>query len=145
MRLSVSAGFWLALGGFWLLDRWGTLPPFLLAAALHEAAHLAALRALGIPVRGLELRAAGAVIRAKLPGDRREALALGAGPGANLLLAAIFWRPWRLFGLCNLLLGLWNLLPLPGRDGARLLRLWKRKRIQQEAKSTEGLAKTPRG
>ena len=135
MTLSVTAGFFLLLGAFFLLDRWGILPPFVLAAALHEAGHLVVLLALGIPVRALELSAAGAVIRAELPGDRREALALAAGPGVNLLLALLFRRLRPLFALCNLCLGLANLLPLPGRDGGRLLRLRK-------GKNAKGLAKT---
>ena len=125
MQIRITAGFWLLLGGFRLLDRWGVTAPFLLAAALHEAGHLAALLALDVPVTALELRAGGAVIRAALPGGRREALALTAGPGMNLLLAAAFWRHWPLFGLCNLSLGLVNLLPLPGRDGGRLLQALK--------------------
>ena len=123
MRIRATAGFWAAAGSFWLLDQWGLTLPLALAAALHEAGHLAVLRAMEIPVRALELRAAGAVIRAPLRGEPREAWALLAGPGINLLLALLFWRPWPIFGLCNLLLGLWNLLPLPGRDGSALLRL----------------------
>jgi len=116
----------LLLGCFWALDRWGVAPPFLLAAILHECGHLTALLALKIPITGLELRAGGAVIRAELPGGRREALASAAGPGVNLLLAALFWRVWPLFGLCNLTLGLVNLLPLPRRDGGKLVQALKR-------------------
>lgn len=121
MQIRVTAGFLLAAGAFWLVDRWGITIPFLLAAALHEAGHLAALAALRIPVRELELRTVGAVIRADLRGTPREAWALAAGPGINLLLAALFRLPWPMFALCNLSLGLWNLLPLPGRDGWGLL------------------------
>lgn len=126
MRIRVTAGFWLLLGAFWLLDRQGVTLPFLLAAGLHEAGHLAALRVLKIPVYALELRTSGAVIRAELPGGPREARALAAGPAVNLLLALLFWRSRPLFGLCNLSLALWNLLPIPGRDGAGLLRLCRR-------------------
>lgn len=122
MQIKITSGFLFLLGCFWVLDRWGVAPPFLLAAALHECGHLTALLALEIPITGLELRAGGAVIRAALPGGRREALALAAGPGVNLLLAALFWRAWPRFGLCNLTLGLVNLLPFPQRDGGRLLR-----------------------
>ena len=131
MRIRVTAGFWALLGAFWLLDRQGITPPFLLAAALHEAGHLAALWALEIPIYGLELRATGAVIRAELRGAPREAWALAAGPAMNLLLALLAWRLWPIFGLCNLSLGLWNLLPLSGRDGAGLLRLCPRSRIEE--------------
>ena len=145
MTLSLTAGFVLLLGSLLLLDRWGLVPPFVLAAALHEAGHLAALLALGIPVRALELSAAGAVIRAELPGDRREALALAAGPGMNLLLALLFRRLWPLFALCNLCLGLANLLPLPGRDGGRLLALCKEKVRTRKGKKAKRLAKTTGG
>ena len=122
MQIKITAGFLFLLGCFLALDRRGVAPPFLLAAIVHECGHLTALLALEIPITGLELRAGGAVIRALLPGGRREALALAAGPGVNLLLAAGFWRLWPLFGLCNLTLGLVNLLPLPQRDGGKLLR-----------------------
>ena len=116
----------LLLSIFLALNRWGLTGPFLLAAGLHECGHLAALWLLDIPVQALELRAFGAMILAELPGGRREALALAAGPGVNLLLAAVFWRPWPIFGLCNLALGLGNLLPFPKRDGGRLVQTLKR-------------------
>ena len=108
------------------MGRWALCLSFLLAAALHECGHLAALWLLDIPAQALELRTFGASIRAELPGGRREALALAAGPGVNLLLAAVFWRPWPVFGLCNLALGLGNLLPFPKRDGGRLVQALKR-------------------
>ena len=133
MRIRVTAGFWLLAGGFFLLDRWGVTLPFFLAAALHEAGHLGVLLVLGIPLRSLELSAAGALIRAELRGTPREAWALAAGPAVNLLLAPFCWRLWPMFGLCNLSLGLWNLLPLPGRDGWGLL---------QRIKAEKSLAKT---
>ena len=64
-------------------------PPFLLAAALHELGHLAALRLLGIPVRGLELTASGAVLRAELRGTLRETWAVLAGPAVNLAVPGL--------------------------------------------------------
>ena len=89
MKLRIRAGFLAAVTAFALADRWGLFLPFLLAAALHEAGHLAALAALAV----------------------------------KLLLAALFRKIWPLFALSNLSLGFWNLLPLPGRDGCRLLQL----------------------
>ena len=126
MQIRISPGFLLLPGCFWLLGRWALCLSFLLAAGLHECGHLAALWLLDIPAQALELRTFGASIRAELPGGRREALALAAGPGVNLLLAAVFWRPWPIFGLCNLALGLGNLLPFPKRDGGRLVQALKR-------------------
>ena len=123
LRVTTDGGFWAVLAIFWFLDDWGLLPPFLLAAGLHEAAHLAALALLELPVQGLELRATGAVLRTELRGEPREAWALASGPAANLLLALLFWRAWPLFGLCNLALGCSNLLPLAHLDGGRLCAL----------------------
>ena len=123
------------LGGFWLLGSWGLFPPFLLAAALHEAGHLAALWLLDIPVEALELRAGGAVIRANLRNEPRELWALAAGPGVNLLLAAVFRRPWQPFALCNLALAIGNLLPLPKRDGGRIVRVLRKKAKNEERKT----------
>ena len=108
----------------WYLDGEGSLlPPLLLAAAFHEGAHLGALGALGIPVHSLELRAPGALIRAELRGRPREAWALAAGPAVNLLLALCFRWAWPWFSLCNLGLGLGNLLPLAPLDGGQLCAL----------------------
>ena len=143
MRIEIKRGFWLTAAALLLLDRRGVAPPFLLAAALHEAGHLAALRALRIPVFALELGAAGAVIRAGLRGEPREARALAAGPAVNLLLAACFCSSRPLFALCNLSLGLWNLLPLPRRDGGALLRLAREARRQKKQRNP--LAKTQEG
>ena len=131
MQIKITPGFLLLLGGLWALDRWGLTLPLLLAAALHECGHLVALLTLKIPITELELRLSGAVIRSKLPGGGREALALAAGPGVNLLLALIFWNAWPLFALCDLALGLGNLLPLPQRDGGRLLRALEGRRSQR--------------
>ena len=122
-RVTATGGFWAALACFWLLDEWDLLPPFLLASALHEAAHLGVLALLRVPVLALELRAGGAVIRAQLRSEQREAWAIAAGPAVNLLLAALFRRAWPLFSLCNLTLGCCNLLPLAMLDGGRLCAL----------------------
>ena len=122
-QLTVSPGFWLLLAGFWFLDEWGLLPPFLLAGGLHEAAHLGARALLDVPVWGLELRADGAVIRAELEGRGREALAVMAGPCVNLLCAGLCYRLWPVFSFYSFVLFLYNLLPVRPLDGGRLCRL----------------------
>lgn len=100
-----------------------TVLPFLLSAALHEVGHLLALRLLGIPVYGLELRASGAVIRAELQGLLWESWAILAGPVVNLLLAGAFFRLWPLLSFFSFSMGCCNLLPIRSLDGGRLCSL----------------------
>ena len=123
LRVHATGAFWAVLSVSWLLDDWGVLPCFLAAALLHELGHLAALQALGIPVYCLELRASGAVIRADLRQTPQELWAYAAGPGVNLLLGFALRRTLPGFALCNLALGLWNLLPAEGLDGGQLCAL----------------------
>ena len=65
-----------------------------------------------------------------------EALIASAGPAANLVLAGIMLLNWLLcknqsaleFGTLNLVIGLFNLLPVFGLDGGTLLFLFLSKR-----------------
>jgi stage IV sporulation protein FB len=106
----------------------------LLAAALHEGGHLAALAAFRVPVEGVRLGWSGAVIRARgacrLSYGRELAVSL-AGPAVNLLsappLAALSVRLGWDWGLllagAHTVLGVYNLLPIPPLDGSRTLYL----------------------
>lgn len=102
---------------------------------MHECGHLAALALFRVPVLGLRLGAMGAVIHA--PGAKRlsygrELAVTLAGPAVNLLAAPLFaalggeW--WYLFAGAHVVLGSYNLLPIPPLDGARalwLLTAWR--------------------
>ena len=106
----------------------------LLAAAAHELGHLALLRAFRVPVEGLRLGAFGAVIFARgarrLSYGRELAVTL-AGPAVNLVCAPLLsrlatrvgWEWGVLFAGAHLLLGAFNLLPVPPLDGHRALYL----------------------
>lgn len=123
--VTCSTGFFLILAALIYLDGQGVVLRALLAAALHEGGHWAAIILLGGRVRVLRLGAVGAEMEldASYPlSYTKEAAAAFAGPAVNLLLAAFsIQMRWYLFAGLNLSLGLLNLLPVRMLDGGRIL------------------------
>jgi Zn-dependent protease len=99
---------------------------FLASLLLHEAGHILAAAAFKVQVRefGLELR--GTYVRRAFATRRRDEILIAAsGPLVNLLLVIPLLFVPRLgpqLALCNLMLAVINLLPLPASDGLRILR-----------------------
>ena len=128
VTFSFPTAVWLAL---WLYyDKNGSAVCSICAAALHECGHIAALRLFHDPPREIRIGLFGAAIARQGAGRlsyTREMLAAAAGPGVNLLLAAVLAAlatAWpRLFAAArvNLALALFNLLPLRGLDGGQIL------------------------
>ncbi|OAT85568.1 M50 family metallopeptidase [Desulfotomaculum copahuensis] len=102
---------------------------------IHEFAHVAAARRLGVPVSDVELLPFGGVTR--MGGDLvmdpvKEVYVAAAGPASNLIMAALgvamknygLWHnelgPF--FLQCNLLIAAFNLLPALPLDGGRVYR-----------------------
>ncbi len=95
----------------------------LAATLLHEVAHLAVAWALKVKVHQVGLNYRGPYIRREA-GTAKQNLAITlAGPLSNLWLALLFYRLSPNFALCNLVIGVTNLLPIPASDGSRALRL----------------------
>jgi Zn-dependent protease len=99
----------------------------LLASLLvHEAGHMLAAGFLRVPVREFGLRLGGAYIRRACATRRRDEILIAAsGPLVNLVIALPLIFVPRLgpqLAMCNLVLGVINLLPLPSSDGLRILR-----------------------
>jgi Zn-dependent protease len=99
----------------------------LVAVLLHEIAHFVVARSLGIRVKrfGIDWRGP-YMIR-----EQGEPLACIftalAGPAMNLAIAATFWKMAPQFGLVNIILGGYNLLPfVPGLDGHNALGAYRR-------------------
>ena len=128
-RIRISPGFCLLTVWFALDNGWELLGTVLGAAALHELGHCLVLRLMGVPIAGLRI----GVFGAELAADRRgmsypgELAAVLAGPGANILCAVLLTLPggtrWAVFTGANLVLCVFNLLPVRPLDGGRALYL----------------------
>ena len=119
----MSGGFLLVMALLFYFDDQCLLPGFLLACAFHECGHWAAICLMGGAVRELHLTAMGA----ELCLDRRKQMSYGgeiisalAGPFINCLLALLSAAKAPVFSGLNLILGLFNLLPVLPLDGGRL-------------------------
>lgn len=116
------------------------------ALALHEAAHIACARALGVPLNRLRLTPLGAALELdmRLVTPRQEALIAGAGPLASALTVAVLCLMMGR-GLDDALLGeaagialaltLFNLMPASPLDGGRLLHAYARGRLGERRAS----------
>lgn len=129
-------------------DTTGVFRLGILCALLHECGHIAVFAALEHRLPALEASFGGICLsmRGVLLPPGKELLLAAAGPAVNLLLAAgmLTWMEgpagYGYFGLwfvcTNLLVGGFNLLPLPGLDGWRMAgclrllaqRVWKNRR-----------------
>lgn len=123
-RVEVTVGFLMMLAWLNYLDRSFLIPMALTACGLHEMGHVIAIRRLGGDIKGIRLTAVGAeLVLARPLGYWQEGLSALAGPGTNLLLALVcchIQKGLNFAGL-NLVLALFNLLPVGRLDGGRAL------------------------
>ena len=130
MRVDISPWSALILAVFIWLCGTMLLLAVLFAALCHELGHYFMLRRLGVAVKTLYITPFGAAMEL---GDRcrlsygGELLAAAAGPAVNLLLSAVmawlgqWWEAFYLFAGAQLVLGVFNLLPVLPLDGSALL------------------------
>ena len=126
-KVEITAGFWALLALALLAGAGEVLPLVLVAALCHELGHLGALALAGAKVERFRLTDFGADIQAdtRYMPYGRELLCTLAGPAVNLGLALLFARvtgDYLLAG-ANLLLGGFNLLPMPSLDGGQALHI----------------------
>lgn len=122
-KLYVSDGAIILLSICFLFDTENVLPIFLFAALIHELGHLLILRRSGGTLHQLRLGCCGAVIYCNMPMRRyHRVLVCLSGPIASILLyiAANMLGYYTLAG-ASLVLGLFNLMPMPPLDGGMIL------------------------
>ncbi len=99
----------------------------ILATLLHEVAHFAVARALGIRVKGFGINWRGPYMIREQGAPLACIFTALAGPVVNLAIAGVFWKVAPQFGLVNVVLGAYNLLPfVPGLDGHNALGAYRR-------------------
>ncbi len=121
-RVEATGGFLLLVAWLNYIDPSCLVPMAMLACAVHELGHYAAILACGESVKGIRLTVIGAEMVLEHPlGYWQEGLTALAGPGVNLLLALIFccFEEGLLFAGLNLALALFNLAPVGRLDGGR--------------------------
>ena len=123
MRFEAGFSFFAVMGVLVCTDRDGISFLCLLACVLHELGHLTVMLYEGRPPSLIRLYGGGIHIS----GGSRSIAAVSAGCAVNLILFALFGLPpWesyhlRLFGVMNLPVALFNLLPIRELDGKLLL------------------------
>lgn len=99
------------------------IPAGIAALLLHEVAHVALALALRVKIYQVGVSWRGPYLRREC-GTAKQNLAITlAGPGVNLWLSLLFQGLSPSFALCNLVIGVTNILPLPASDGARAFQL----------------------
>jgi stage IV sporulation protein FB len=111
----------------------GLLLVLAVSLTLHELAHILAVKHFGGKVNGVRLTALGEIavvhgLETFAPWQRY--IVYIAGPGVNFFLAGLTyifgWPDWVLY---NLILGLFNLLPVFPLDGGRIMQMFLGNRI----------------
>lgn len=98
--------------------RW--IVAWFVSVLIHETGHLLMLRCLSVPVFGIRWKMGGASIDTAPMDPIAELLSAAAGPVAGgMLMLAGRWFP--VLAVVAFFHTGWNLLPLPGHDGWRIL------------------------
>lgn len=113
-----------------ILDKTGMILPLLFAVFMHETGHLSAMRLMGDAPKRIKLIPASVQItKSQFSGYKNDIIVSLSGPFVNVLLFFVFLLSYKFSGngltlniaLLNLIIGVFNLLPLKGLDGGAIL------------------------
>ena len=116
-----------------VIDRTGLVIPTLFAAFIHESGHLLAMWAADCQPKAVRLIPTSVqIIRGFSPKKHGEAAIAFCGPMANLVLFVALYANFFIsqneqalnFAILNLVLAIFNLLPVSGLDGGTLLAIF---------------------
>ena len=120
MKIRIDASFYIGMSAYLLLMPLPWVAGAVLAGAVHELGHIAAIRLSGGQVFELRLGAFGARIETEHMEGKRGLLCARAGPGAGALVC-LMWKVFPQAAVCAGVQTLFNLLPIYPFDGGRAL------------------------
>ncbi|MEF9983282.1 MAG: site-2 protease family protein [Oscillospiraceae bacterium] len=127
MKFHLSFLFPALIGFFVISDHIGLVPILLVSVAIHELAHICILYLLKNKIVKISFTALGISIKADTYFKKwwYEIILHFAGPFANLTLGIIFFLNGNhiIFALVNIVMGLFNLLPIGNLDGGNILKV----------------------
>lgn len=132
IQFGVSVGFAGLICLMLYIDRSGLLIPSILATLIHEAGHVFCLMIFKSDIKKIHLKIGAVGVMGNFYlSPKNEILMTLAGPISNILFFAVFLflynfekTIWILnFSLINLVLGVFNLLPIMGLDGGSIVYL----------------------
>ena len=113
-----------------VFDKTGLIVPTLFSVICHEAGHLFCMWAMGNTPKRIKLIPASVQITDSITSRyKTDNIVSLCGPLVNILLFLVFYINYSIWGnittlifaFLNLILGLFNLLPVKGLDGGRIL------------------------
>ena len=115
------------------IDRTGLIIPTLFAVFIHESGHLLAMWAADCQPKAVRLIPTSVqIIRGFSTKKYGEAAIAFCGPAANMVLFGVLYANYNIFGseislnfaILNLVIAVFNLLPVSGLDGGTILTLF---------------------
>ena len=120
-RISIKPAFCIGLCVAILIVPAQWLISWICAALIHELGHYCMLHILKIQINSITVGPGGAVIRTGQMTRKQELLSALAGPILGFVAIGLSqWLPY--IAICALIQNVYNLLPLPGHDGSRVIR-----------------------
>lgn len=126
IRFKISYFFTVAVTLFIATDRTGNILSFLVATFIHEFGHLLCMLLFKVKVSEIILTPGTIrIVNDSITTNNENLLILLSGPVANLITFIIFinFDFSKLFSMVNLVLFLFNLLPIDGLDGGSILKI----------------------
>ena len=121
LKIEITAGAYLFAAVCVLIVPLNWLAGWLIAAAFHEAGHIAVLKCFSVPVNGIRIGPFGAKISTGPMTPRQEILCAGAGPASSFLLCSVGTH-FPVLCMISFVQGLFNLIPVYPSDGGRMFR-----------------------